>query len=387
MARDIASPIGIASAGRRWKAQRIVFSLALVAGLAACTFEPGESPDLHTSSPPRTAPTPPLPTHQGAYESPPYERRVWGPQTPYLSVEGVPYSGDYKWPQRDRIGAFTVTRTGVVFLDPDTSEVIWEGWNHDSRTIGGQLQRLHGRPQVPSGGERLVGHRGVIGNPAHDLVAWIETADSVWDDVVVVEASTGDELARASIPVTPGRSVRIASLDVGTVYFAMLEPGNENDNTFVPSTDIRVWRWAAGEMPEASTRQDQQVADVSADIWAVVDGRTLQFEDAGGRVLSRLNSTHALGSRFGETLSPDGRFWYSAPHMEVVETATGDRRSIAATTWIDSYAWTGPADLTFVGFELSVCSAVSGQCSVPFDVPANEVCDDSRSCSVALPAH
>jgi len=383
---DSGGPSFTSPSGRRHRrATRLIVGAVIAAlGLAACTFEPPAQPD--ETPPPSRAAIEPTPTPRLADGiSPPSTAEAWGPGTPYLSVAGVPYAGARKWAELDRIGAFTVTRTGVVFLDPDSSDVIWEGWDHQRKTIGGSLQRIPGPPHVRDDGP-LVDHRGIVGNPDLDIVAWIETEGGKREDVVVVEASTGDELARASVPSSPNLSVRIASVDGGSIYFALLDSGSMNENGYVPGTDVWAWRWAAGEMPQPRTSGDQLVADVSAGVWAVVDGRALKFEDPTGRVLSQVDATHALDSQFGGGLSPDGRFWYSAPYVQVIETATGRRRNLAARS-TNHYGWTGAATVTFVGYQLSECSAITGQCSVPLDVPATRVCDDIRPCHVDLPVN
>jgi hypothetical protein len=385
------------AARRHQRAARLIVAAVIAAlGLAACTFESPARPDetspptgaaVESTPPPRATVEPsPIPRHTDA-TSPPSADEAWGPGTPYLSVAGVPNAGARKWAELDRIGAFTVTRTGLVFLDPDSSDVIWAGWDHRHKTIGGSLQRIPGPPYVRDDGP-LVDHRGIVGNPDLDIVAWIETAGRQWEDVVVVEASTGDELARASVPSSPDLSVRIASVDGGSIYFALLDSGSSNENGYgyVPGTDVWAWRWAAGEMPQPRTSGDQLVADVSAGIWAVVDGRALKFEDPTGRVLSQVDATHALDSQFGGGLSPDGRFWYSAPYVQVIETATGRRRNLAPRS-TNHYGWTEAATVTFVGYQLSECSAITGQCSVPFDVPATKVCNEIRPCRVALPVN
>lgn len=377
------SPTSLPGRRRKRAAHLLVAGVVAALGLAACTFEPPAEPN-ETSPPPHAAVEPtPAPSHRHRI-SPPSTAETWGPGTPYLSVSGVPYAGARQWAQLDRIGAFTVTRTGVVFLDPDSSDVIWEGWDHERKTIGGKLQRIPGPPHVRDDDGPLVNHRGIVGNPELDIVAWIETSSRHWEDIVVVEASTGDELARASVPTSPDVDVRIASVDAGSLYFAVLDSGNKDG--YVPGKDVWSWRWAAGEMPVPRTSGDLLVADVSAGVWAVVDGRALKFEDPTGRVLSQVDATHALDSSFGGGLSPDGRFWYSAPYVQVIETATGKRRNIAAG-WTYHYGWTGAATLTVVGYQLSECSAINGQCSEPLYVPATNVCEEDRPCRVGLPVN
>ncbi|MCU1443412.1 MAG: hypothetical protein JWQ59_1562 [Cryobacterium sp.] len=308
--------------------------------------------------------------------------------TSYFTFNGVPYAGEDQWPQPERVGTFTVVNSGLVFVDPETSQIIWEDWEHNTRIIG---ERPWRNPAAPDR-ERDYGvygeHRDIVGHPDHDVVTWVESVAGRRGDIVVVEASTGDVLARAPIDAPPEFSVLIASVDGTSVYFATLG-AQAPPARLVPSESIWVWRWATGGSPQTSQRGDSLVVDVSGDIWAVErqfsETGGLFFEDASGRVLTEVAGTFDVKTYFGGGLSPDGRFWYGPTHGQVVETATGRRVDIEEGFDI-RYGWTGASELTLIGPGLRVCDVVVGECGERLSIPGRGTCSDS-ACIFGLPVN
>ena len=134
-----------------------------------------------------------------------------------------------------QVEVFTFVETGIVYLDPDTSEIIWQNTEQDKRTIG---ERPWRNPEPTDAGVPAVRpwnlHRDIVGNPEHNVVSWVETVDGRRGDILVVEADTGEELARAPIEgpqlvVVDGVEylqddyVVIASVDDEAVYFAVVD--------------------------------------------------------------------------------------------------------------------------------------------------------------------
>jgi len=351
--------------------------LVLVAALLGCT-------------PKASAPAPSVPTPSASAAPPALDLSSgWGPEAPFVGVNGRPYSGVDRWPQVDRIGSFTVVPTGVVYIDLATTQIVWEDWQHRTVLIG--QQPWHPEPDTEQGGVRgsqWGQHRDLVGSASEDLVAWVEQDRGQRGDLVVVQPSTGAILARTAVPGPPELPVVIAGVDAGSVYFAT--PSDGLVYTSPVSRDVWVWRWAAGQVPEASDLGGgaAYVADVSADVWAVYEPPgTLRFQDAAGEVLSEVPSTYGDRTFFGGGLSPDGRFWYGPAHDEIIATATGE--AVPATVnWQGRYAWTGPARLTFVGRPLTVCDATTGACTDPIPIPDVGSCGPGQEyCGYDLPAY
>ncbi|MBT2594952.1 hypothetical protein [Arthrobacter sp. ISL-72] len=203
-----------------------------------------------------------------------------------------------------------------MYVDADTSKIVWQSWEHDTKEIGQQPWR---EPNATKVGRYWGEFRDIVGNPSHDVVSWVETTDGHRGDIVVVQPSTGEVLARARIQVSPERTVVLAAVDDVTVYYAtaMDLAGSS------ASEEVWVWRWAADEDPRPAQR-GAGVLDVSEDIWAVgAAPDRIAFEAADGSVLSSVDSSYGDRTYFGGGLSPGGLFWYVPAHGLILETATG----------------------------------------------------------------
>lgn len=270
------------------------------------------------------------------------------------------------WPQRDDIKAYTVVATGVVYVDADTAEIVWESWTHQRKVIGqlGQDALADPGPGVIFGNRR-----DIVGNPAHDLVAWVEPAAETPGDLVVVQASTGQELARTDLgglaaEAAPNPWVDITSVDRESVYFSI---------TFSPLFTVRngdkvwTWRWSARE-PPVSGPEAHLVRDVSGGVWARTVGSNLGFEDASGRLLLELPPAYAYhdGIFFGFGLSPDGRYWHARAYDEVVDLRNGeliplDLPALLAPR-VQEFGWTAATTVTYLADGQWTSCDVTGAC-------------------------
>lgn len=273
-------------------------------------------------------------------------------------------------PGNAHISVFTLVSTGIVYVEPETLEIVWKDAGRNQQTIGETPWRNPGqaRPSEPTGFPAWRGNRDLVGNPDHDLVTWVETNNGERGDLIVVQASTGELLARTSLHAPANRFIVIASVDENAVYFATPDPSTGFPD--VPGSEIRIWRWAAGDDLERVER-GRYYNDVSAGIWAVY-GNGVEFEDDQGRTLATFPFSDEKPTDFGGALSPDGRFWYGATTSLIVTTATGNTIDIPAARE-QSYAWTGSAELT-LSKPFLVCSAITGRCEGPATFVAQDVC-------------
>jgi hypothetical protein len=265
-------------------------------------------------------------------------------------------AGPASEPQADQIEVFTFVESGIVYVDPDTAEIIWRNAQRVSKTIGKDPWRNPEPTDADVGPVRPWNDdRQIVGNPGHNVVSWVETADGRRGDIVVVEASTGKELARAPVDGPPGDSVVISSVDDEAVYFAVVEqnwPFPDVDSDFV-----RVWRYAAGEQPERGPRDSTvYFNDFSAGVSAIYVQTGVLFERTDLVTLSVASGADTARTDFGGALSPDGRFWYGAESSKVFETATGKAFEIP-TAPEREYAWTGATELV-----LTVCDGGAREC-------------------------
>jgi hypothetical protein len=340
---------------RRKRLAAVIVGMAVTLVLSACTYEtpdemPGGTDSAAGSSPPATQPAEP-PSFAPA-------RDAWGPDARYHTIGGAPYTGDSRWPSRVLIASFTVAETGVVYVDADTSKIVWENWEHNKKEIGQQPWQ---GPGATGAGRTWGDFRDLVGNPSHDVVSWVETTDAHRGDIVVVQPSTGEVLARAPLQASPERTVVLASVDGDALYWATVQNGVGGS----ASEDVWVWRWAAGEDPHPSQR-GTAVLDVSGDIWAMEAEGRIDFQSADGSVLSSVHASYGDRTNFGGALSPGGRFWFAPAYRLVVETETG--KEIPLERGFEGYyGWTGAEELTMMGPGLSVCSAITGECEDPIN--------------------
>jgi hypothetical protein len=271
------------------------------------------------------------------------------------------------WPQRDGIAAYTLVATGVVYVDADTAEIVWESWTHQ-RTVIGQL----GQDAVaePEPFMTVGNRRDIVGNPAHDLVAWVEPAAETPGDLVVVQASTGRELARADLGgLAPEAAtspwVVIASVDSDSVYFSITpEPA-------ILRGGDKVWTWQWSSRGSLINRPDAHgVHDVSGGTWARTVGPGFGFEDASGRLIREVEAAYSDATIFGVGLSPDGRFWHSVAYQEVLDLRTGERIVLdLPPPWANDsgllppeFGWTAATTVTYLADGQWTSCDVTGGC-------------------------
>ena len=322
----------------------LIVSLGLAFWVGGCTYE---EPDGE-----RPLPASPFPAPSNSESEPSVApREGWGPDALFYTDLGNLYVGENRWPPA-RVASFTTTSTGVVYVDAETSRLVWADWEKSTRGLG-WLEPKETRVDRQWGEFREI--RDIVGNPSHDLVSWVQRG-AYGADIVVVRPSTGEVLAHAVIPsLSSEKSVVYGSIDEAAVYYAISPGGGATG-------DVWVWRWAAGEAPQLS---DRPVADVSGDIWAVEREDRIDFEKADGTVLSSVHSSYRDRTSFGSGLSPGGQYWYAPAYDLIVETATGAAVKIGRS-FQQRYGWAGPEKLALVGPGISVCSAVSGKCEGPF---------------------
>ena len=301
----------------------------------------------------------------------------------WAGIVWLQFSGPGEPRADGQIEVFTFVETGIVYLDPDTSEIIWQNTEQVKRTIGERPWRNSAPTDAGvAAGQPWNLHRDIVGNPEHNVVSWVETVDGRRGDILVVEADTGEELARAPIEgpqqvVVDGVEyprddyVVIASVDDEAVYFAVVD-SNWPWPDVHPDT-IGVWRWAAGEDPRFGTLGDGYFNDLSAGVSAFYSAQGTVFEHADGE---RVVGPNTAETDFGAALSPDGRFWYPAKSSKIVETATGEAFEIT-TSPEQAYGWTGAAELVLV-----TCDGRTGECQT-------HTCDferdDGRFCTPSPP--
>ena len=283
---------------------------------------------------------------------------VWGPDVPFaVTSGGVPYAGDERWSHPDRVSSFTHVKDGLVYVERDTSTIVFESWQHRTVVLGSDPMT---DPMM------RLGPRLVVGDPLNDVVAWAEGTTHKATPLVVVEASTGDQLARTSLPVKGGVSI----LSVSGSIMHIADPATA-------AWRIWSWKWRTDQPPRNTGRSVYDTADVSGQVWATV-GSHLRFENASGQLLSQVPASYSDGTRHNG-LSPDGTYWYSATHNKAVATATGERVDLApvlASIPDDyllmsiSFVWTGESKLTVAGPSgVRVCDIETVACGESERIP------------------
>jgi hypothetical protein len=328
----------------RQRVAALFVSLGLAFWVGGCTYE---EPDGERPLPGSAFPVPSTSESELSVDA----REGWGPDALFYTDAGNLYVGENRWPPA-RVASFTMTSSGVVYVDAETSRLVWSDWEHGIRELA-WMEPKETRAGRQWGEFRDI--RDIVGNSSHDLVSWVHRG-AYSGDIVVVRPSTGEVLAHAPIPSLPAeKSVVYGSIDDAAVYYAISPGGGATG-------DVWVWRWASGEVPQ---RSDRPVADVSGDIWAVEREDRIDFENADGTVLSSVHSSYGDRTAFGSGLSPGGRFWYAPAYDLIVETATGAAVKIGRG-FQQRYGWAGPEELTLIGPGISVCSAITGKCEEPF---------------------
>ena len=291
---------------------------------------------------------------------------------------------------RADIGSFTTVRTGTVYVDVPSAEVVWRSRQGRTKVIG----QLGEDAVVPAPKGWFWGRtRAVVGHPSHDLVAWVERVGPRAGQVVVVEASTGKRLATTELEHPLPSFVIITSVDEHVVHFAAPDvedgPSATAVDLFEPRGDqFWTWPWADDEAPHTSRGSDERVIDVSGDVWAIDTDAGIHFQDASGQSLSTMHPSYTDRTFLGSGLSPDGRFWYGPAYGEVVDTRTGETRALVThpsqgqqdpvvrgdqvrTSW----GWTGPTTMAFG------LSGGTGSTAMPKQVPAHRLRPRAVSCT------
>ena len=214
----------------------------------------------------------------------------WGPDVTFYmlgetgccpSPGGRPFAGTQPWPAVDHVQTFTTTSTGVVYVTagesatggPATGEIVFEGWDHQVVVLSRNPRSLPFKFGFSS--------NQLWASPLHDLVAWTELDGEGAGEqvaVVVVRASTGQQLARTVLPAERAETVSLLSLDPEQLHVHTLI----DDETWVWT-----WNWAVDDLPRVP-RAGTGFRGVAGRTWAVYrepDG--LRFETETGRLLSR----------------------------------------------------------------------------------------------------
>ena len=272
------------------------------------------------------------------------------------------------WPQRNDIRAYTLVATGVVYVDADTAEIVWESWTHQRKVIGqlGQDALAEPEPYLTIGNRR-----DIVGNPVHDLVAWMEPAAESPGDLVVVQASTGQELARTDLgglapDAATGPWVVLGSVDSESVYFSITpEPSMHRGGD-----KVWTWQWSAHGIRPINRPDANGVLDVSGGVWARTVGEGFGFEDASGQLIQDAEAAYSDATIFGVGLSPDGRFWHSVAYQEVLDLRTGERIVLdLPPPWADDsgllppeFGWTAATTVTYLADGQWTSCDVTGGC-------------------------
>jgi hypothetical protein len=275
------------------------------------------------------------------------------------------------WPQRGDVMAYTAVATGIVYVEAGTAKIVWESWQHQRKVIGQLGSDALADPAAP--GIMWQNRRDIVGDPLHDLVAWVEVAGEAAGHLVVVQASTGEKLARTDIrSVTSDPEVNpwveIASVDEESLHFSLTHFPPPFYRT---GKQVWTWHWAAGGPPVNCRGPEHRVMDVSGAVWAIDKGATLRFEDATGQRLSEVPAAFEDRTTFGIGLSPDGRYWYGPAYGQVVDTTTGALVTLddPAHSRFMAFGWTGKSTVTILSGPILgdtgswvSCDAVSGAC-------------------------
>lgn len=310
----------------------------------------------------------------------------WGPDVTYYlvgdehTVGGRPFADTQPWPGVDLVQWLTTTSTGVVYVNPSSGDIVFEGWDHQTRVLGNH-------PRSDAG-------TAVLGNPSHDLVAWVEDKGK-GTDVVVVRASTGEELARTVLTVPLEDPLYIPALEY--VEIRSLDSERLHVTANWGGARIWTWKWSIEDTPTLKDRRG--VVDVANRVWAVRDEAGLRFETDAGRLLSRVSDEDFDYYAF----SPDGNISFNRNNMKFLDPATGREWSLkpgepefppeieGRGRFTDKWGWTGAAEITFVidppeasaSASLVSCDVVTLECTEPLQLPAGSF----KSRFVALPSH
>jgi hypothetical protein len=265
-------------------------------------------------------------------------------------------------PRGDEVQTFAFVRTGIVYVDPATSEIAWQDRDGNRSAIW-EEPPWQSEPDG-AGRTRWNEHHDIVGHPEHDVAAWVETDTGADGErrggIVVVEAHTGEVLARTPpIEGSPESSVVIASVDDKAVYFAVIDP--QTGNPDVADLEVRVWRWTSDAQPQPLTPNDQYLNDVSAGVRGAWSEGGMNFLTPDLETLSTVDvpSHHepSVHPDFGSAMSPDGTYWFGAWGGELVDTRTGGTVVISDEP-ASQYGWISATELA-----LTTCQPGRTDCS------------------------
>ena len=300
---------------------------------------------------------------------------------------------------------FTRLAGGLVAVEADTNEprVTWRSWAGETTGIGWNpwpaLEPFSSTRESGAGYPDTAVRRDVVGNPTGDHVAWV-TQGSGRGDLVVVRASTGEEVARTVIPGGQVETVDIRSIDDRSVHLrrcpAPFPPGESSDGGPTLSTQSQdgctfwVWEWPTRAGLRATGHSWVEpdgtvIHDMTTDVWAVQrpNSSALSFISSTGEPLSEADVVVSNRNE-GGGLSPDGRFWYSTGSNAFVVTRTGEIRRIgdelariglAGTQFV----WSGATTVTVAGpGAVTTCDVSTATCSDPI-IPAGSTQSDGAT--------
>jgi len=292
-----------------------------------------------------------------------------------------------------RAAQLTTLAGGVVAVEDDTNDplVTWRSWAGQTKVIGSNpwpaVEPFSTFRDRGEGWPTRALRRDVVGNPLGDHVAWI-LQGSGRGDLVVVRASTGEQVARTVISGGQAETLDIRSIDERTVHLrrcpAPSPPGESSDGRPTLSAQSRdgcsywVWEWPTGAGLRATGHSWVEpdgtvIHDMTTDVWAVQrpNSTALSFITSKGEHLSEADVVVSDRNE-GGGLSPDGRFWYSPGSTAFVVTRTGEIRRIGdelariGLAEATQFVWSGATTVTVAGpGGVTTCDASTATCSDP----------------------
>ena len=238
----------------------------------------------------------------------------------------------------DEIFGFGLVEGGVVYSTNDRdADVFFQPIDGSSATQIGSNAQL-----APAG------------DPTSGLVSWVE-AQGKDGSLVVFDTTTGQELARTSVPpalrpqdniIFPGISP-VISVSSTAVYFY------GRDET------VWVYRWAADEAPESTGKTQEELLDVAGDVTAQAGS-----DEGSVEFLTDEGTAVAIGLPPGGYLSPDGSRFASVGGgiFDTSETGSSRPRILVSDT---STGETTELDLSAPGESAACCSQSAGPATTP----------------------
>ncbi|MGX9899113.1 hypothetical protein ACW0JT_03065 [Arthrobacter sp. SA17] len=126
----------------RQRLAALIVSLGLAFWVGGCTYE---EPDAERPRPGTAFPAPSTSESELSVDA----REGWGPDALFYTDAGNLYVGENRWPPA-RVASFTTTSTGVVYVDAETSRLVWADWEHGIRELAWMEPK--GNPRGPSMG-------------------------------------------------------------------------------------------------------------------------------------------------------------------------------------------------------------------------------------------